>query len=136
MKPPRLHLRDLFWLLLVIGILCAWWVDHRDLSVPSVSIANTSRDFGTVDPGAIQIVRFEVKNTGKVPLLLTGGQASNRLSHKAGETVVPAQQSRTFTVTWSVPAEAAGSQYSGTVQLHTNDPRRPRIDLTVSGRVE
>jgi hypothetical protein len=26
---PKLTLRDLFWLVLVAAILCAWWLDHR-----------------------------------------------------------------------------------------------------------
>jgi hypothetical protein len=28
MKLPQLSLRDLFWLVLVAGILCAWWLDR------------------------------------------------------------------------------------------------------------
>lgn len=29
MKLPQLSLRDLFWFVLVCGILCGWWVNHR-----------------------------------------------------------------------------------------------------------
>jgi hypothetical protein len=29
MKLPKLHLRDLFWIVLVTGILCAWWLHNR-----------------------------------------------------------------------------------------------------------
>ena len=31
MKLPQLHLRDLFWLVLVVGMGCAWWLEHRRL---------------------------------------------------------------------------------------------------------
>jgi hypothetical protein len=28
----KINLRDLFWVVLVAGVCCAWWIDHRDLS--------------------------------------------------------------------------------------------------------
>jgi hypothetical protein len=28
----KITLRDLFWLLLMVAVCCAWWIDHRDLS--------------------------------------------------------------------------------------------------------
>ena len=31
MKLPQLSLRDLFWLVLVVGMGCAWWVDRSGL---------------------------------------------------------------------------------------------------------
>jgi hypothetical protein len=31
MKLPQLTLRDLFWLVLVCGVLCAWWVESTGL---------------------------------------------------------------------------------------------------------
>jgi hypothetical protein len=32
MKLPQLHLRDLFWLVLVAALGCAWGLDHRRLT--------------------------------------------------------------------------------------------------------
>ena len=32
MKLPQLHLRDQFWLTLVVAMCCAWWVDHFRIS--------------------------------------------------------------------------------------------------------
>jgi hypothetical protein len=32
MKLPQLALRDLFWLVLVAALVCAWWLDHRSLA--------------------------------------------------------------------------------------------------------
>lgn len=29
MKLPQLHLRDLFWLVLVVACLCAWWMERQ-----------------------------------------------------------------------------------------------------------
>jgi hypothetical protein len=29
MKLPKLHLRDLFWLVLVCALAVGWWVEHR-----------------------------------------------------------------------------------------------------------
>ena len=28
----KFTLRDLFWLLLVVGLCCTWWLDHCDLT--------------------------------------------------------------------------------------------------------
>lgn len=33
MKLPQLSLRDLFWLLLVVALGCAWWVRGRELAI-------------------------------------------------------------------------------------------------------
>ena len=30
MKRPKLHLRDLFWLVLVCALILGWSLDHRD----------------------------------------------------------------------------------------------------------
>jgi len=32
MKLPQLSLRDLFWLVLVVGCLCGWWIDRTRLN--------------------------------------------------------------------------------------------------------
>ena len=29
MKLPKLHLRDLFWLVLVVALGCAWWLERE-----------------------------------------------------------------------------------------------------------
>lgn len=29
MKAPRLHLRDLFWLITLVAVCIAWWLEHR-----------------------------------------------------------------------------------------------------------
>lgn len=31
MKLPQLHLRDLFWLTVVVAFGCAWWIERRSL---------------------------------------------------------------------------------------------------------
>lgn len=38
MKPPKLTLRDLFWLVLVAALLCAWWSRDRQ-SLEQAAIA-------------------------------------------------------------------------------------------------
>lgn len=32
MKLTQLHIRDLFWLVLVAGLMLGWWLDHRRLA--------------------------------------------------------------------------------------------------------
>ncbi len=38
MKLPQFHLRDLFWLVLVIAIMCAWWLDHGRLAAEASKV--------------------------------------------------------------------------------------------------
>ena len=40
MKLPQLHLRDLFWLTLVVALGLGWWVDHRLLYFERCSETN------------------------------------------------------------------------------------------------
>jgi hypothetical protein len=38
MKLPKLHLRDLFWLVLVCALGCAWWMDRRAIALREASV--------------------------------------------------------------------------------------------------
>jgi len=43
MKLPQLYLRDLFWLVLVCGILCAWWLDQARVKEIEAELTERSR---------------------------------------------------------------------------------------------
>ena len=57
MKLPQLHLRDLFWLVLVAAVSCAWWVEHVRLTKRLDQLENQQFDwrfaqetFSSTDP--------------------------------------------------------------------------------------
>jgi len=43
MKLPQLHLRDLFWLVLVCALAAGWWVDRNILSSAIVKLRSFVR---------------------------------------------------------------------------------------------
>ncbi len=70
MTIPKVHIRDLFWLLLVVGMGCAWWIDHhvyaeRDAWLWDTFIESSKRDeewqraTGLPDPEAVSEGRRE-----------------------------------------------------------------------------
>lgn len=45
MKLPQLHLRDLFWLVLVAGLAVGWWA-NRDQLLAVIAVAENKNHFG------------------------------------------------------------------------------------------
>lgn len=43
MKTPRIHLRDLFWIIVIVAMGCAWWLDHIAQEFRSLSLQFTSQ---------------------------------------------------------------------------------------------
>ena len=77
MKLAQLHIRDLFWIILVTGLLLGWWLDHRRLApyVPAcqesmqrfTNIVEALADYGVetfIDP-ATQKVTLVKSGMGK-----------------------------------------------------------------------
>jgi hypothetical protein len=50
MTLPKLHLRDLFWLVLVCACLCAWWLDSHARWVSSLHFHVPGRVSGPLEP--------------------------------------------------------------------------------------
>lgn len=103
-------------------------------SSPSVSIAETSFDFGLLEPHTTASHSFQISNQGQDPLALevlstsckcTTGILVNGLL-RTGE-------STSVNLTWNTGREA--DHYEQTAVLKTNDPQRPSIELLVKGTV-
>lgn len=102
---------------------------------PRVEILETKFEFGMLDPHTTATHTFDVRNVGDAPLQLevlettckcTAGSVSNGKIFPGGSGKV--------TLTWNTGYQA--EHYEQTARVRTNDPLRPTIDLTVSGRIK
>jgi len=102
--------------------------------VPRVEIDSEKHNFGTLDMDIEGSHDFVVSNTGRGPLKLAAGGSSCRCTGlKIENAEVPPGESTKVTVTWR--AKEVPGPFSETATLETNDPRRTRIELTISGRM-
>jgi hypothetical protein len=68
MKLPRFTLRDLFWLVLVAGMGCAWWVERQQHAMQSSHVLKhwiETQGYGTVRYPSLGRVVVTDKRTGK-----------------------------------------------------------------------
>ncbi len=91
-------------------------------------------DFGIMDEHSRGRHEFLIRNEGTAPLNLDQGSTSCRCtSSLVQRTVVPPGESTTIVVEWT------GKDYVGpftqTATILSNDPRKPRIVLTVRGKI-
>ncbi len=100
---------------------------------PKVNVGQTEYKFGTLDMHATGTHDFVFSNTGKAPLVLRAGVSSCRCAwSKIEQDKIPPGGSSRVTLTWK-PKQKAGP-YQQTATILTNDPARPRVGLTVTGR--
>ena len=103
---------------------------------PIVSISDDTYDFGFMDADAKERHEFVIKNRGRGPLELKKGTASCKCTVsflKEGD-IAPGQ-SGVVAIEWTAKQPLGGDQFKQTVQILTNDPERPRLTLTIQGRV-
>ncbi len=104
-------------------------------SAPKALVPAYEHDFGLVEQGVKRHHDFEFTNGGSVPLTLTAGSASggNSIDLKFERSSLPPGASEEVTATWT-PRGTAGP-VQDTVEVLTNDPARPSITLTLSGKI-
>ena len=102
---------------------------------PKVVVDKAEYDFGTLDIEASSGSHdFVFTNKGDAPLSLSEGGTSCRCTmSKLGQEKIPPGGSAKVTITWK-PIDKPGP-YQQTAKILTNDPARPQITLTISGRV-
>ena len=101
---------------------------------PKVEVDDAEYEFGTLSVGAKGQRTFVFRNVGKAPLRLTAGDTSCKctVSEVDGSAIRPGGQKEVL-VTWK--GEGESGPYRQTVSIATNDPLRPRVVLTISGRI-
>ena len=113
------------------------WSDSLpvSISVPNISIAPTSNDFGNVKVKRSKTASFVVKNSGKANLsitsAITGTDASmfKITSGSGSKTIKPA---KSLTVKVAFKPTSIGSK-NANLEITSNDPVRPTIDIPLSG---
>jgi hypothetical protein len=100
---------------------------------PKVVVDQTDYDFGALDMAAKGSHDFLFRNAGDAPLKLVSGGTSCRctVSELGQEEVSPGGSTKVI-LTWK-PIDKSGP-YQQTAKVLTNDPARPQVTLSISGR--
>jgi hypothetical protein len=64
MKLPQLTLRDLFWLVLVVAILCGWWVDRTIIRTELLTEIGKHHDNGQLLKEYLQAMTAAIERQG------------------------------------------------------------------------
>jgi len=110
---------------------------------PRAEVGDARHVFGTIGTGTKGSHRFEVRNTGGAPLVLTRGSSSCSCTVSDFETadggspdarrIIPPGQAAFVTVNWQ--GKPPGGPFRQQVTILTNDPRRPEIVFALEGTV-
>ena len=103
-------------------------------ALPRVVAEEDSYDFGSMDAYTSDQHEFVFANQGAGPLRLAKGETSCKCAvAKLEEVEIPPGGSTKIAVRWS--ASSPTDEFRHSVTILTNDPSRPRLTLTITGRV-
>jgi hypothetical protein len=108
-----------------------------DLSQPQARaevVGSETYDFGYMEQDARGSHTFEIRNTGDIPLKLAKRSTTCKctLSNIDHDTVQPGASAK-IELEWTASGDDPVFQHSATI--HTSDPQRQYIQLTIKGRV-
>ena len=75
MKLPQLHLRDLFWLVLVCGLVLGWWLERSSLIAENEGFRERYLRLWPTSPG--QRLEVVIDENGCQTATLTGPRVDN-----------------------------------------------------------
>ncbi len=102
--------------------------------VPAISVQQTAVDFGTVAFAQTVQQMIAIQNTGTAPLEITGIESNvPGLSFSPSMFTLDPNGSQTVTITFPKPMEG---EFSGRINILSNDPDRAKHTLTISGVVQ
>jgi hypothetical protein len=102
---------------------------------PKVAVEETEHDFGPVESDSIVSHEFHFTNSGDAPLKLEAGGTTCQKCTIAEITKGELPPGASIPVTIRYTAGSATPQFRQSATILTNDPERPRVELTVSGSV-
>jgi hypothetical protein len=101
---------------------------------PRVSVNEESYNFGMMDSNSTARHEFVFTNIGEAPLKLEKGATSCKCTASVlEEGEIAPGESATVVVEWK--AKGATTDFTQTAIIKTNDLHRPRVTLTIQGRV-
>jgi hypothetical protein len=105
-----------------------------DATTPQVSVDSETHDFGSMERDATKSHEFRFTNTGNAPLELTVGETTCKCT--IGETPqrrVEPGESVPVKLVWT--ANTDEPHFRQHAEIHTNDPLRQTVNLTIVGKV-
>jgi hypothetical protein len=101
---------------------------------PRVEVVEPSFNFGRMERGHEKSHEFVFRNTGDAPLRLWAGQTSCKctLSELESGSLAPGESTR-VKLEWS--AKSDHGPFRQTATIHTTDPRKPQVELTIDGEI-
>ena len=101
---------------------------------PKVVVEKDTYDFGSMDANTSDEHAFVFKNQGAGPLQLTKGETTCKCTvAKLDEGEIPPGGSSKVVIGWKALGMTSDFRHSATIV--TNDPSRPRVTLTITGRI-
>ena len=108
--------------------------DVAPIASPVVEIDNPAHDFGTMQRGTTLSHDFIFTNAGTAPLRLEVGRTSCKCTlGDVEERPLEPGESTDVRLEWV--AKNPPGTFRQTAMVKTNDPRRPRVELTVEGLI-
>jgi len=100
---------------------------------PTVSLERTEIDFGQVQKGTVVEESFPIENTGGTTLRIERVELTSGGMKIAVQQVIEPGRTENAKISWDTSAFAGDAM--GQALLYLNDPNRPRLVLTLKGRV-
>ncbi|MBI2827386.1 MAG: DUF1573 domain-containing protein [Planctomycetia bacterium] len=101
---------------------------------PRLELDHVNHDFGRMEYGATGKHTFLFTNTGEGPLRLAKGETSCKCTlSKLAQKDIPPGKSGEVTLEWT--AKSPDPLFRHTATVLTNDPKHPRVTLTIEGVV-
>ena len=101
---------------------------------PVLVVGEPAIDFGSIDAEKTVQQTFTIVNTGTAPLEITGIESDMPgLTFDPSMFTLSPDSSRTVTITFPKPMEG---EFSGSINISSNDPDRAKHTLTISGVVQ
>ncbi len=101
---------------------------------PVLVVGEPAIDFGSIDAEKAVQKTFTIENTGTAPLEITGIESDlPGLTFEPSMFTLAPEGSQTVTITFPKPMEG---EFSGRINILSNDPDRARFMLTISGVVQ
>ena len=101
---------------------------------PVLVVGEPAIDFGSIDAEKTAQQTFTIENTGTAPLEITGIESDvSGLTFEPSMFTLAPNGSQTVTITFPKPMEG---EFSGRINILSNDPDRAKLMLTISGVVQ
>jgi hypothetical protein len=104
-------------------------------TAPKVTVDEVEFDFGAIENDSIVSHTFDFKNIGKSPLTLKAGGTTCQKCTIAEISQPSVAPGATVGVTIQYTAAAPAPMFRQSATILTDDPDRPRVELTVSGSI-